>query len=86
MDILPSVIRRMTRDEVRFFKLFSGRSHDRADRLDKRLFDLIRQAGEEYDDDKAFERLYEEGNKNAYYRLKNRLLQDVGKSLTLQHF
>lgn len=86
MDILPSVIHRMTRDEVRFFKLFSGRSHDRSDRLDKRLFDLIRHAGEGYDDNRTFERLYGQGNKNAYYRLKNRLLQDVGKSLTLQHF
>ena len=36
------------------------------------------------DEDKIAAKLYGE-NKNAFYRLKNRLLTDLNKSLLLQH-
>jgi hypothetical protein len=56
------------------------------DRKDIRLFDYLRKAGEKYDDNRIFSQLYGSSDKNAFYRLKNRLLQDLNRSLTIQHF
>lgn len=86
MNILQSVIGSMTREEARFYKLFSSRSHDKVNRLDEQLFDYIRQSGEEYDEELIYKKLYKRKDKNSFYRLKHRLLQDLAKSLTLQHF
>lgn len=85
MDILQLIISSMNKEEVRFFKLFeAGMTSD--DRKDLHLFKFIRANGEEYDEEKIFSKLYGKGDKNPYYRLKNRLLNDVARSLHLQHF
>ncbi len=85
MDILPLIITSMNKEEVRFFKLFeAGITSD--DRKDLQLFNFIRANGEDYDDNKIFSKLYGQGDKNPFYRLKNRLLNDVARSLHLQHF
>ena len=50
------------------------------------LFDFIRKQFPEYDEDKILKKLYNTEDKNALYRLKNRLFDDIGKSLTLHYY
>lgn len=85
MDVLNQVIELMNKEEVRHFKLFTGRTSVSGSRKDLQLFDYIRKANGDYDEDRIFHKLYGKNNKNAFYRLKNRLLTDLNKSLVLQH-
>ncbi|MCB9235777.1 MAG: hypothetical protein H6581_29285 [Bacteroidia bacterium] len=75
----------MNKEEVRHFKLYTSRTQVTSDRKDLLLFDYIRKIGDSYEEDRIFEKLYGEGTKNPFYRLKNRLLSDLNKSLILQH-
>jgi hypothetical protein len=75
----------MNKEQIRFFKLYSARTAA-GDRKDIQLFDHIRKNGKDYDDHKAFSKIYNGNDKNAFYRLKNRLLSDLNKSLSIQHF
>ncbi|MBL0064464.1 MAG: hypothetical protein IPP38_05480 [Bacteroidetes bacterium] len=86
MDILNSIVAGMSKEQVRYFKVYLSRSHDRDDRLDIRLFDYMRKTGEEYDEEKIFKKLYHSEDKNSFYRLRNRLLQDLNKSTLIQHY
>jgi hypothetical protein len=58
----------MNKEELRFFKIFLSRTVENDDRKDVMLFNLIRAAGENYDEEKIFKKLYPDGNKNAFYR------------------
>lgn len=86
MNILPEVIGLMNKEEIRGFKLFSNRTNAGEGRKDIRLFDHIKKNYPEFEEDEIFKRLYDTKNKNAYYRLKNRLLEDIGMSLSLLHY
>ncbi len=85
MDILHQIISLMNKEEVRHFKLFAARTQVEGDRKDLQLFDAIRRTPEELEEDRIFHKLYKGEDKNPYYRLKNRLLTDINKSLNLQH-
>jgi hypothetical protein len=86
MDILNNIIDSMNKEQVRHFKLFLSRSHASDGRLDVKLFDYMRKSGEKYDESKIVRSLYPNGDKNSFYRLRNRLLRDVNKSLMIQHY
>jgi tetratricopeptide (TPR) repeat protein len=86
MDILLQLVSNLTKEELRFFKLYASRLNDSKDRKDLELLDFIRKSGSEYEEDKILKLLYGTAGKNAFYRLKNRLTQDLSKSLVLQHF
>lgn len=86
MNILQHIIPGMNKEQVRFFKLYSGRIVTSGERKDLQLFDYIRKTGKDYDDDVAFSKIYKGEDKNAFYRLKNRLTNDINKSLTIHHF
>jgi len=86
MNILQEIIGQMNKEEMRLFKLFINRTEVGYERKDARLFDFIRKNYPDYDEEKIFKKLYEAKDKNALYRLKNRLLEDIGKSLTVQYF
>lgn len=85
MDILNRIVGLMNKEEVRHFKLFASRTQVEGNRKDLQLFDYIRKSGEDYQEEDIFSKLYEGEDKNSFYRLKNRLLQDLNKSLNLQH-
>lgn len=85
MNILQHIITGLNKEQVRFFKMYMGNSYSEP-RKDIMLFDYLRKSGEHYDDSKIFSQLYGSRDKNAFYRLKNRLLQDLNRSLTIQHF
>ncbi|TVR77071.1 MAG: hypothetical protein EA412_12345 [Chitinophagaceae bacterium] len=86
MDILEHFIRQLNKEETRAFTMYQQRMNYGIKRKDKYLFEYIRKSkAEDFDEEKIFTKLYFKKDKNAFYRLKNRLLEDVGKSLVLQH-
>lgn len=85
MDAVGAIIKHLTKEEVRFFKLYHSRM-ETGERKDILLFDYIRKNGPEYEEDKIVTKLYGSAGRNAYYRLRNRLLSDLSKCLLLQHF
>ncbi len=85
MKVLQQIIGMMNKEEVRHLKLFMGRTNAGEERKDVELFDYIRQHNEDYDETKIQHKLYGPRDKNALYRLKNRLLEDIGKSIALQY-
>ncbi len=86
MDILNQIISGLNKEEVRFFKMYLSRIETDDNRKDIQLFDYIRKSGNRFDDEWIFKKLYQQKDKNSFYRLKNRLMREVNKSLTLQHF
>lgn len=75
----------MNKEQIRSFKLYANRMDIKGEGKDLALFDYIRQSGSEYEENKISERLYAT-NKNAFYRLKNRLLDDLSKVMLLNNF
>lgn len=77
----------LQKEEVRHLKLFIQKyESDAEERKDLALFDLIRK-GNDYDDDYVHSILYpEEKNKNSFYRLRNRLMDEINKSLLTLHY
>ncbi len=88
MNILPNIVVSLNKEEIRNFKLFINRTNSNKNRKDENLFDLIKNSyPDKYDEDKLFKKLYgDENDKNSFYRLKNRLLEDIGISLSQFYF
>lgn len=89
MDILESVIRDLTSDEVRRFKILSNRFKADEEKKLIVLFDAIRSEEFEGREDGLVEALYKEVSaktKNSFYRLRNKLLDNLEKSLVFYHF
>lgn len=86
MNILQQLIAGMNKEQIRFFKLLACRTMTHDHRKDILLFDYIRKTGEGYSEEKIFNKLYASKDKNAFYRLKHRLLNDLNKSISIQHF
>ena len=77
----------LNKEEIRHFKLMQSfyDYHDTS-RKDLMLFDYIKKSAEKYDEDYIATKLYGKKDKNAFYRLKNRLIEDVSLSLISLHF
>lgn len=86
MSTLEQVIQLLNKEEVRHLKLFLKRTNPEKDRKDVALFDLLRKSKGKDQDDIIQKKLYGTEDKNNMYRLRNRLLEDVGKSLLLQYY
>lgn len=86
MDVLNQMILGLSKEEIRYYKIYSSRISSNQPRKDLDLFDIIRKEREDFDEDAAALKLYPDGNKNAYYRLKNRLKSELSRSLMVQHF
>jgi tetratricopeptide (TPR) repeat protein len=84
MDLLAQIVEGLSKEEVRFFKIFAHRQESNELRKDIRLFDFVRKHGFDQED-KIVKLLYGETDKNAFYRLKNRLVDDINTSLVIQH-
>ena len=89
MDILEKVIFNLTSDEVRRFKILSNRFKADDEKKLLILFDLVRSEKHSEDDQQIVIELYALNNaqtRNRYYRLRNKLLENIEKSLTFYHF
>lgn len=84
INILKTLIKALTKEEVKNYKVITARSHSKHDRKDIKLFDYYRH-DKEYTDEFLAVELFGESNKNAFYRLKNKVNQDVNKSLFFLH-
>lgn len=85
MDVFYKIVDGLSKEEIRFFKIFAHRQGSESERKDIALLDFIRKNPEKNDENKIVQKLYSNGDKNAFYRLKNRLIDDLNKSLVLQH-
>jgi len=86
MNILPELIGLLTKEEIRNFKLLANRTNAGDGRKDILLFDHIKKSYPAFNEERIFAKLYAGKEKNAFYRLKNRLIEDIGMSLSLLHF
>jgi len=86
MNVLPEIIGLLNKEEARNFKLFANRTNEAQGRKDILLFDYIKKSYPDFDEEKIFKKLYKGDEKNSFYRLKNRLTEDIGMSLSLLHF
>ena len=86
MNILHQVIGLMSKEEVRHLKLYLTQTNSHDARKDIALFDAIRKNYTDFDEDKFHKRNYKEENKNSLYRLKNRLFEDINRSVNLLYF
>src|SRR3954447_24905389 len=86
MEILNSLVSVMNKEEVRHFKLWLNSTNASDERKDILLFDYIRKSEDKYDEHLIFKKLYQEKDKNSFYKLKHRLQEDIASNLTLLHF
>lgn len=86
MDKLTELIRSLSKQEARNFKIFEKRIG--ADTFEKKmlkLYDYLRNNKYDEYDSLLVKKLYPPDNRNAYYRLKNRLITNLQKSLLEFH-
>lgn len=89
MDILETVILSLSSDEVRRYKILSNRFKAEEEKKLLILFDGIRSGKYIQDDSPLLRELYQEDSpktRNRYYRLRNKLLDSLEKSLIFYHF
>lgn len=89
MDIIEQIITTLTSDEVRRFKILSNRFKADEEKKLLVLFDAIRNGGYEAIEEEVITQLYGDlsyNSKNNYYRLRNKLLFNIEKSLLFYHF
>ncbi|MEO1417204.1 MAG: hypothetical protein AAFW00_18105 [Bacteroidota bacterium] len=89
MDILERIIENLTSDEVRRFKILSNRFKADEEKKLLILFDAIRAGDFKTTEPVVIASLYgstDSKAKNSYYRLRNKLLQNLEKSLLFYHF
>jgi tetratricopeptide (TPR) repeat protein len=84
MNYAKEIVDLLTKEELRNFKLFASRTNDHEERKDLKLIDAMRSPS--YDEDKVAASLYDGEDRNSFYRLKNRLVNDLGKSLLVLHY
>jgi len=82
MDILQSVVTHLSKEELRGFKLWLNSTNSSDQRKDILLLDYIRKATA-YNEDVIFAKLYTGNDKNSFYKLKHRLLEDLGNYLSM---
>ncbi len=80
--LLTSIVQSLKTTEIRFFKIFSSNYLQKGrKKRTVELFELLKEKGnDEYGKDIQLQ-IFEEQNNNSYYRVKNRLLEDLEGSL-----
>jgi len=83
---LTKLIRNLKPEEIRGFRLQENRyNFKKQDKKLTLLFDAIKKENCDEYDDKLMLELFPNGNKNAYYRLKNLLAGRIEDSLVYLH-
>jgi len=84
---LTSLIQALSKEELRNFKLYTSRLQTSKAGINKnvRLFEEIREKNQDEFSESLLKCLFPDENRNAYYRLKNRLTDDIENSLLLLH-
>lgn len=85
MDVLELIIGNLQKEELRFFDLYASRQEYPENRKDLQLLKLIRKNPEKSDAEIRTQLGYDAIGANAWYRLRNRLQEDLIDSLHIQH-
>ena len=87
MKDLEKIIESLTKDEIRFFKLFINRttSTKNKSRKDEELFNFLKKGKQKDHSTKEILKKLNISNSNNYYQLKNRIYNDINNSMTWQH-
>ena len=83
MKTLDTVIQSLSKEEIRFYKLFVGRTNQSKERKDLKLFDIIKKNLDQDYSKKAINSL--NVTSNNFYQLKNRIYNDLNNSMVWQH-
>jgi hypothetical protein len=84
---LYDIVDLLNKEESRNLKIFLNRTNAHGDRKDIALFDYVRKNKNKIDENELLIKLYNnKADKNSLYRLKNRLLTDINKSLLLLNY
>ncbi len=88
MEIFQKLIFSLNQEEQRTYKLLCGRSHSKEMRKDLALYNYARKAAKGYDESYILGKLYgpDITNKNALYRLKNKVKSDIQRSLNYLNY
>ncbi len=79
---LTNLISSLSKEEVRYFKIYNTRFKYLGEAKKViQLFDLIRIKKVDEYDASIIDQFYDSGSKNAFYRLKNRLVSDIEASI-----
>ncbi len=78
---LTELVNSLSKEEVRNFKLFTSKYKSKGTKALVSLFDIVRKGKMDEYDDKIVNMVLPNGTKNNYYRLKNRLIQEIEDSL-----
>ena len=81
-NALDSIVQSLSKEEVRFFKLFLKRT-DNKNRKDVDLFDYMKKKKGDFTTKDVLKKL--ETNPNNYYQIKNRLYHELNNSMVWQH-
>ena len=84
MNILLKTIESLNKEEIRYYKIFSNRTHNEENRKDTILFELIKNNISDYNEKEIAAKMYGD-KKNNFYQLKNNLLHGINKSIVSQH-
>ena len=87
MKDLEKIIDSLTKDEIRFYKLFINRtsSGKNKSRKDEELFNFLKKGKHKDHSTKEILKKLSISNSNNYYQLKNRIYNDINNSMTWQH-
>ncbi|MBI2279988.1 MAG: hypothetical protein HYU68_04785 [Bacteroidetes bacterium] len=81
-----NIIEALSKEECRNIKILLERTNNSEDRKDIALFDYIRKNVQNIDEDYIANSLYGDNDRNSFYRLKNRLQNEINKSLIFAHY
>tara|TARA_X000000368_G_scaffold416379_1_gene410173 strand:- start:223 stop:1674 length:1452 start_codon:yes stop_codon:yes gene_type:complete len=84
MNILLKTIESLNKEEIRYYKIFSNRTHNEENRKDIMLFESIKNNISDYNENEIAAKMYGD-KKNNFYQLKNNLLHGINKSIVSQH-
>lgn len=84
MELLETIIRNLDKSEVRIFRTLSKKLQDEEETQYLQLFNYIHE--NKLSTDQIMEELGLASNANAFYKLKNRLLELLTKTLTFIHY
>lgn len=83
MNILHKIIQAMSNEDIRTYKIYAKRTSEGESRKDLKLFEEYRKS-EEPDDRLIAMKIYgKSAGMNSFHRLKNRLAEEINKSLIL---
>ena len=81
-NALDTIVQSLSKEEVRFFKLFLNRT-DNKNRKDVDLFDYMKKKKGDFTTKDVLKKL--ETNPNNYYQIKNRLYHELNNSMVWQY-